>query len=430
MFLSRIRQPLRLLPSAPLSLLLGAVGSLLLGACATQPAAPPPMAQCAPTTQATPTCPVCPVCGAEIAKPEPVAAYRQVDWQSLPGWPARDTLRPSFEAWRASCTQRLARQALWQASCSAAARLERLDEASLAQWFESQFQPWQLSNPDGNLEGLITGYYEPVLQASRRAHGPYQHPIYAPPSDLIEVSLAELYPELKHMRLRGRLVGRKLVPYYPRADWDQLDTPPAKALFWANDVLDVFFLQIQGSGQIQLDDGSRVRVNYADQNGQPYRSIGRWLIDQGELKSGQASMQGIRAWLKKNPQRMEELLGTNPSYVFFRELPLVGSGPPGALAVPLTPERSIAIDPRHTPLGAPVWLDTTYPNSEQALTRLMLAQDTGGAIRGPVRADFYWGSGEAAGQQAGRMSQRGQMWLLLPRGIDPQTRQPHASEAP
>src|SRR5690606_10725446 len=168
-----------------------------------------------------------------------------------------------------------------------------------------------------------------------------------------------------------------------------------------------------------LDDGSRIRLNYADQNGHPYRSIGRWLIDKGELKPEQASMQGIKAWARANPKRLQELLNTNPSLVFFRELKAEGSGPQGAMGLPLTPERSIAIDPRVTPLGAPVWLATTQPNSEQPLQRLMLAQDTGGAIRGPVRADFYWGSGPAAGSQAGKMKQSGRMWVLLPRDHTP-----------
>jgi membrane-bound lytic murein transglycosylase A len=170
---------------------------------------------------------------------------------------------------------------------------------------------------------------------------------------------------------------------------------------------------------VALDDGSRVRIGYADQNGHPNRSIGRWLIDKGELQSHQASMQGIKAWAAANPERLRELLDANPSLVFFRELPATGSGPPGALGVPLTPERSIAVDPRHTPLGAPVWLATTRPNTEEPLVRLMLAQDTGGAIRGPVRADFYWGSGAEAGSLAGRMKQRGTTWVLLPRHHEP-----------
>jgi membrane-bound lytic murein transglycosylase A len=237
--------------------------------------------------------------------------------------------------------------------------------------------------------------------------------------------LGDLYPELKHMRLRGRLEGRKLIPYYTRAEWETQESKRSPML-WIDDPIDFFFLQIQGSGQVRLPDGSRVRLNYADQNGHPYRSIGKWLIDQGELKTGEASMQGIKNWVRANPKRRAELLNANPSVVFFRELPVEGSGPPGALAVPLTPERSIAVDPRHIPLGAPVWLATTRPNSDQPLVRLMLAQDTGGAIRGPVRADFYWGTGDEAGALAGRMRQQGRMWVLLPRGHQPENAEPAA----
>ena len=273
-------------------------------------------------------------------------------------------------------------------------------------------------NPDGGREGLVTGYYEPVLHGSRTRHAPYLYPVEGVPADLIDVELGDLYPELKHLRLRGRIEGRRLVPYYSREEWDKAQRND-DVLLWVDNAIDLFFMQIQGSGQIQLDDGSRIRVSYADQNGHPYRSIGRWLIDQGQLKPGQASMQGIKAWAKAHPKRQQQMLDANPSMVFFRELPLTGEGPPGALGVPLTPERSIAVDPKFTLLGAPVWLVTTYPDSERPLARLMQAQDTGGAIRGPVRADFYWGSGNTAGEQAGKMHQKGQMWVFLPRAYIP-----------
>lgn len=395
--------------------------SLLLNACAalrigersdtTQPAA---MAAC-------PVCKACPVCQPAVVEPPPpvAAPFAAARWDELTNWPGKDGLASSFKALLVSC-QRLAQEAAWQAACTSAQALPVRDDASLLTWFEAHLQPWQLVNPDGGRSGLITGYYEPLLKASRKRQALYQQPIYAAPDDLIDVDLSSVYPELKHMRLRGRLQGNKLLPYWSRAEWEKQPAQKrSKVLAWADDAIDVFFLQIQGSGQLQLDDGNRIRVNYANQNGHPYRSIGRWLIDQGELKSGQASMQGIRNWVKNNPGRAQELLDTNPSYVFFRELPVVGDGPPGAMGLALTPERSIAIDPRTTPLGAPVWLATTYPNSEQPLTRLMLAQDTGGAIRGPVRADFYWGSGAEAGTQAGKMSQQGQMWVLLPNGMTP-----------
>ena len=199
-----------------------------------------------------------------------------------------------------------------------------------------------------------------------------------------------------------------------------------KELLWVNDPIEAFFLEVQGSGRVELDSGETIRVNYADQNGHPYQSIGRWLIDHGEIKADQASMQGIKAWARANPARLKELLGQNPSYVFFREQ-AVGDpalGPLGAQGVALTPERSIAIDPAFIPLGAPVFMATTFPNSDQPLERLVVAQDTGGAIRGPVRADYFWGFGADAGALAGRMRQSLKMWVLLPKDFPVPSRQP------
>jgi membrane-bound lytic murein transglycosylase A len=232
------------------------------------------------------------------------------------------------------------------------------------------------------------------------------------------------------MRLRGRLDGRRVVPYFSRAEIERGVAPVAgKEIAWVDDAIEAFFLQIQGSGRIQLDSGELLRIGYADQNGHPYHSVGRYLIERGELKPNEASMDGIKTWAKSNPLRLDEMLNANPSYVFFREMParvgerdpsadgsassgpaITTAGPVGALGVALTPRRSIAVDPRHIPLGAPVYLSTTWPNSEAPLARLMLAQDTGGAIRGPVRADFFWGFGAEAGTLAGSMRQQGMMW--------------------
>ena len=198
-----------------------------------------------------------------------------------------------------------------------------------------------------------------------------------------------------------------------------LEILPARPLAWVADAVELFFLQVQGSGLVEFSSGERVRLGFADQNGHPYRSLGRYLVDRGDLKLEQASMQGIKAWAAANPDKLQKALDSNPSYVFFRELPPpkgAMDGPPGALGVPLTPGYSIAVDPRYIPLGAPVFLATTYPMSNQPLERLLMAQDTGGAIRGAVRADFFWGTGEEAGAQAGRMRQQGRMWLLWPRG--------------
>ncbi|MBU1776956.1 MAG: MltA domain-containing protein, partial [Gammaproteobacteria bacterium] len=222
-------------------------------------------------------------------------------------------------------------------------------------------------------------------------------------------------------RVRARLQGKKVVPYFNRAEIDAglAASLRGRELFWVENEIELFFLQIQGSGRIELEDGTRVKIGYADQNGHSYASIGRKLVDMGELKLEEASMQGIKNWAEKNPDRLFVLLGHNPSYVFFRELPDTLSAPLGALGVPLTEEYSIAVDPRTIPLGVPVFLATTQPNSSEPLNRLMFAQDTGGAIRGAVRADFFWGFGELAAIKAGSMKQSGRMWVLFPKGGEP-----------
>jgi len=388
---------------------------LAVAGCTQLPVPPDTRADACPVPAA---CPVCPVCPPVVPPKPPEKPLQPAEWSELPGW-SDDDPGAAFAALVASCRS-LERQPQWQPACNSARSLEDKTAPALRAWFEAQFRPWALVNPDGSRTGLITGYYEPILKGSRSGNRRYSHPVFGPPDDLIVVELADLYPELKHLRLRGRIEGRKLVPYYSRAEWTPQESKRSpQALLWINDPIDLFFMQIQGSGQVQLADGSRVRLNYADQNGHPYRSIGRWLIERGELKAEQASMQGIKNWARANPSRLAELLNANPSLVFFRELPVEGSGPQGAMGLALTPERSLAVDPRHVPLGAPIWLATTRPNSAQALTRLMLGQDTGGAIRGVVRADFYWGSGVEAGNQAGKMRQQGRMWVLMPRDYEP-----------
>jgi membrane-bound lytic murein transglycosylase A len=255
-----------------------------------------------------------------------------------------------------------------------------------------------------------------LLQGSRTWTPKFRYPLYAPPDDLLVVDLSTPYPELKGLRLRGRLDGNRVVPYFTRGEIESGKAPvQGREIAWVENPLDLFFLQVQGSGRIRLESGDTMRVGYADQNGHPYRSIGKWLVERGELTLDKASMQGIKDWARDNPERLPELLAANPSYVFFRELPDQEGGPIGALGVPLTPERSIAVDPRAIPLGAPVWLASTRPNSSEILNRLVLAQDTGSAIRGNVRADFFWGFGDQAGALAGAMKQRGRMWLLLPK---------------
>lgn len=375
-------------------------GLLALTACAPIPAKKPAPPPAAPTPAATPH-------------------WQPVSWNALPDW-QQDDLATLLPALRKNC-QATARQPQWQPLCSALpAEGSVPDWAALRQMLTEQLQPYQLINPDNSTEGLITGYYEPLLHGQRSRSKHYRYPVYGVPSDLLTIDLTSVYPELKGMRLRGRLDGNKVIPYYDRADIEAGKAPLGnKVLAWVDDPVALFFLQVQGSGQIELPDGSRMRVGYADQNGYPYQSIGRILVERGELPLEKASMQGIRDWGKKHPDKLPELLNSNPSYVFFRELPTNGDGPIGSLGVPLTATRSVAVDPRAIPLGTPLYLVTTWPNSNRPIEQFMLAQDTGGAIKGTVRADFFWGFGDAAGALAGAMRSKGQIWILWPKNQPP-----------
>jgi membrane-bound lytic murein transglycosylase A len=348
-------------------------------------------------------------------KPEPVPLMTPSTFGALPGW-QQDDLREAWPAFIGSCKV-LVRKDDWTAPCTAATGVNPADGAAIRVFFESWFVPNQVRSPDGADSGLITGYYEPMLHGARQRGGVFQTPLYRVPDDLLTVELGSVYPELKNMRLRGRLVGKKVIPYNTRADIERADID-GKQLLWVDDAVEAFFLEVQGSGRVQLaDTGETVRLAYAEQNGHPYKAIGRWLVEQGELTVPQATAQGIKAWIAAHPTRRQELFNVNPSYIFFREerLPDPSIGPKGALGVPLTPARSVAVDPQFLPLGAPVWLATTRAGSEVPLQRLMMGQDTGGAIRGAVRADFFYGFGKEAAESAGLMKQRGQIWVLLPK---------------
>ena len=370
----------------------------------------------APSPVATDRCP----CGRPAPPAPRVELYQEVAYPDIPGWTDGEQAA-AWSALLASC-QALRFRDAWRAACLDAASMPTPDDATARAFIESRFAPWRLAAPDGRAEGLITGYYEPLLRGSRVRQPPFVVPLYAPPDDLLTIDLSAVNPDLRNMRLRGRLQGRKVVPYWSRAEIEKGAAPVAgKELVWVDDAVEAFFLQIQGSGRIRLDNGDVMRVGYADQNGHPYQSIGRTLVERGDLQPGEASMQAIHVWAESHPDRLPELLDQNPSYVFFRELPLTDPsvGPIGALGVPLTPQRSIAVDPRYVPLGAPAFLGTTWPSSDLPLNRLVIAQDTGGAIRGPVRADYFWGFGSEAGALAGRMRQQGALWVLLPKGMKP-----------
>ncbi|MBI1174438.1 MAG: transglycosylase [Sideroxydans sp.] len=352
------------------------------------------------------------------AVPPAAPAFAVSKWAMLPDWESIN-LTLAWPAFLQSC-RALQNKPHWQEACTAAAQVDQNDAAAQRAFYETWFTPYQVYNPDGSDQGLITGYYEPRLYGSRVKTRRFRYPLYAAPDDLLTIELSEVYPQLKGMRLRGRLEGNRVVPYYSRAEIDAgKQSLHGRELFWVDNAVDLFFLQVQGSGRIELPDGSLVKVGYANQNGYPYVSIGRKLVDMGELTLDQASMQSIKEWAEKNPDKLAALLEENPSYVFFRELPDGVSAPLGALGVPLTGKYSLAVDARTIPLGAPVFLATSEPDSNTPLNRLMLAQDTGGAIKGAVRADFFWGFGDDAGAMAGRMKQQGRMWVLFPKGVEP-----------
>jgi membrane-bound lytic murein transglycosylase A len=338
-------------------------------------------------------------------------------FSALPGW-QQDDVRQAWPAFMASCGV-LVRKEEWKPACGAARSVAAGDANAVRSYFESWFVPNQVRAADGTDTGLITGYYEAALRGARKPGGAFQTPLYAVPDDLLTIDLASVYPELKGKRVRGKLVGKKVVPYSSRAEMGDARLA-GKELLYVDDPVEAFFLEVQGSGRVQLaESGDTVRVSYADQNGHPYKAIGRWLVEQGELTQEQATAQGIKAWIVANPTRRQELFNVNPSFVFFREERIADPsvGPKGALGVPLTAGRSVAIDPTMLPLGAPIYLSTTESNSDLPMQRLVMGQDTGGAIRGAVRADFFFGFGYDAMEKAGRMKQRGQLWVLVPKPV-------------
>lgn len=366
--------------------------------------------------------------------PEPPPAkltLAPADFRDMPGW-AADRHAEALPVLARSC-DRLVRQPAdralgpdgamgrisdWIAPCKSLASVPAGDDAAARAWFEEWFRPWLAGN-NGEPEGLFTGYYEAELRGSRTRQGPYQTPLRKRPDDLVMVDLSEFRPHLKGERIAGRVVDGRLRPFEDRKaiEGGALDGKGLE-LVWVDDPVDAFFLHIQGSGRVMLDDGTELRVGYDGQNGHPYVAIGRELVARGALTREEVSMQTIRAWLDANPAEVREMLWANPSYVFFR--PLEGEGPIGGQGVPLTPGRSIAVDRSWVAYGTPLWLDAEDPLDGTArLRRLMVAQDTGGAIRGPVRGDFFWGHGADAELRAGKMKSKGRYWLLIPRTATP-----------
>jgi len=287
---------------------------------------------------------------------------------------------------------------------------ENTDEIrDVKEFLTSSFYPYQLSDKEAKQEGLLTGYYEPQLYASLSKSKKYRYPLYETPKDLIIVDLSSIYPALKRYRLRGKIEGNRLVPYDTRAESKKSDVD-ADIICYCDSKIDRFFLEIQGSGRVQLDDNSTMFIGYDNQNGHRYRAIGRYLVKIGALELKDVSLQSIKAWLQKNPRRVDEVLNYNNSLVYFKQRKQSATG---ALGLALTPKRSIAVDRKYVPLGSMLYLSTEI--EEESLSRVVFAQDTGGAIKGSVRADLFLGAGDEALDIAGKLKSPLKLWILLPK---------------
>lgn len=364
--------------------------------------------------------------GCTTSVPEKIS-FTPTSFSALPGW-KNDSVSQVLPALRSSCARIMKKdpnQAVkpdvpvgqtygaWQKSCAVVLAQDLKTNDAVRNFLEASFTPYEVRG-GGKAEGLFTGYYEASLRGSRTRHGAYQTPLYTRPEDLIMVDLGEFREELKGQRIAGRVNDGKLKPYEDRTaivngQWPHND----KVLVWVDSAVDAFFVQIQGSGVVQMDDGSVLRIGYAGQNGHPYYAIGRELIQRGALTKDNVSMQTIRKWLSENPAQANDVMNTNKSYVFFEEKKQGGAI--GAEGVVLTPERSLAVDRTQIPYGAALWVDIEPVANMSRLQRLMMAQDTGGAIRGAVRGDVFWGYGPRAEHVAGEMKSQGRYWILLPK---------------
>jgi len=355
--------------------------------------------------------------------------FHRTEFALIEGW-GEDDYREALRAFLISCDAivrkpveqsfgddpRMGTVGEWIAICEGAKEYRDAPQQAVRYFIESNFEPYTVAG-DGSREGLFTGYFEPELDGSWEPGGRYHVPLYARPDDVIGADLGQFREEWAGTNIAGRLVDGQYVPYYTRAEINAgAIAGRGLELIWVDDPIDAFFLHIQGSGRVKLAGGGYVRVGYAGRNGHRYVPIGRELVAIGALTQDTVSMPSIRAWLDTHPLAAAELMNRNPSYIFFRVLE--EAAPIGAQGVPLTPGRSLAVDARHIPYGVPLWLDTRDPRDEKRRTplrRLMVAQDTGSAIKGGVRGDFFWGPGQMAAYAAGVMKEPGIYYMLLPR---------------
>lgn len=378
-------------------------------------------------------CPECPVCATEAGTPHDVLTLAKAAFAELPGW-ADDRHAEVLGAFLRSCEAigklgdaapvghdghgGVARQ--WRRACAAAAKVPAGDHGAARRMFEAEFKPFAAAGKKG-ADGLFTGYHVQELRASRKRGGKYQHALYARPKDLVMIDLSLYIKDARGRRVWGRLDGKgEMVPYYSRQEIRKgaLDGRGLE-LMYADDAVDVMFAHIQGSVKVRLDDGTSTWLDFGGKNGRTWRGVGGLLKQMGAFKPpATGTMQDIRAWFAANPTRFDEIADLSPSFVFFRESKTGGAV--GSQMVVLTDRRSMAIDRAFIAFGTPIWLDTIAPSPGKGAStwrRLLIAQDTGGAILGAVRGDIYFGDDATAADVAGRMGTTGRYWLLLPNGV-------------
>ncbi|PHR58967.1 MAG: peptidoglycan N-acetylmuramoylhydrolase [Arcobacter sp.] len=331
--------------------------------------------------------------------------YKEVSFTDISSWKDEDFTK-AIEIYLHTC-KRTQDKKLYKLTCSKAKEIRVDDETQAKKFFEENFTPFvSLAK-----RSLATGYFEPLLQGSLQQSEAFPYPLYGIPDNLLRVELSKTYKQRLSHPLRGRLVGRKIKPYYTREEISNNALEELKPICFVNDKVDLFFLQVQGSGCIELEDKSILNVGYGDQNGYPYVSIGKEMINKGMLKRGEVSLESIRSYLYANPRKIDDILNANPSYIFFE--PRLHSAS-GALGLILEAERSVAVDKRNIPLGMPIFISTIDPLSKEKFERMVFAHDTGGAIKGEARIDIFYGRGKVAQDKAGRMKNPLKLWMLVP----------------
>ena len=339
-----------------------------------------------------------------IVKPS-TENMKAVSFNEIEGF-FKDDLNYALEVFKKDCKRSKSNE-LFRSVC-----LKAESETDGKKFFTLNFQPYKLLDENSSDEGLITGYYEPLLYGSIKKTARFKYPLYKTPKDMYIVDFTSIYPDLKSYKLRGKLVGNKVVPYDSREEIERNPSKDLEPIVYVDNKVDVFLLHVQGSGKVLLDTGELINVGYAEQNGRKFKGIGMYMVNHGYITKDELSAQGMKRYLDRNPSKADEVLNQNESYVFFQKS---NQGATGSIGSPLTAKRNIAVDRSVIPLGMPVFLNTTNPVDKKPINQLMVAADVGGAIKGKIRADFFWGFGDSAFDYAGRMKEKGKMYVLMPK---------------